>query len=81
MKNFNYLLNNTKNKNIESLNYTVCNNNLQDIIFYNYGVLSTINKYWLTSETSRFFNTPYTTTVCKTITIDILIEKYGIPDL
>lgn len=65
------------------LNYAVCNNGGEDIIFYEArsSTLSTINKKWLTSETSRFYNYPYREIICKTITIDNLIEKYGIPDL
>ena len=65
------------------LNYAVCNNNGNDITFYqaNCDVLSTINKDWLTKDTSRFYNHSYTEIICKTITIDKLIEQYGLPDL
>jgi len=71
------------NSKITLLNYAICNNNGEDIIFYhaNNDVLSTTNKEWLTNETSRFYNTPYTPIKCKTMTIDTLIEKYGKPDL
>ena len=80
---FNNLVNNCKNDNIKLLNYAVCNNNGDDIIFYQAecDVLSTINKDWLTKDTSRFYNHNYTEITCKTITIDKLIEQYGIPDL
>lgn len=80
---FDKLLNNCKNDNIVLLNYAVCNNNCDDITFYqaDTDVLSTTNKEWLTSENSRFYNHPYTEIVCKTITIDKLIEQYGLPDL
>jgi FkbM family methyltransferase len=79
---FKRLVNNCKNDNIILLNYAVCNNNCNDIIFYqaDSDTLSTINKEWLTSESSRFHNYPYKEITCKTITIDKLIEEYGIPD-
>jgi len=80
---FNKLLHNCKNDNIILLNYAVCKNNGENITFYhaNCDVLSTLNKDWLTSETSRFYNEPYTPITCATITIDSLIKKYGLPDL
>ena len=80
---FKKLLNNCKNDKIVLLNYAVCNNNGNDIIFYqaNNDVLSTINKNWLTDINSRFYNHPYVSIVCKTITIDNLIKEYGVPDL
>jgi FkbM family methyltransferase len=81
---FNKLVYNCQNNNkIISLNYAVCNNNGNDITFYNadYDLISTINKNWLTSKTSRFYNQSYTEIICKTITIDKLIEQYGLPDL
>jgi len=80
---FSRLVNHCKNDKIILLNYAVCNNNGNDIIFYqaNCDVLSTINKDWLTKDTSRFYNHPYREITCKTITIDKLIEQYGLPDL
>jgi FkbM family methyltransferase len=80
---FNKLVNNCKNDKIILLNYAVCNNNGNDITFYqaNCDALSTINKDWLTKHTSRFYNHPYREITCKTITIDKLIEQYGLPDL
>jgi len=80
---FKQLVNNCKNDNIILLNYAVCNNNGNTIKFYhaNSDVLSTINKEWLTAETSRFYNFSYREITCKTITIDKLIEQYGLPDL
>jgi FkbM family methyltransferase len=65
------------------LNYAVCNNDGKDITFYQaqWDVISTIHKEWLTSEDSRFHNQPFTEITCKTITIDRLIELYGVPDL
>ena len=80
---FNKLVYNCNNDKIILLNYAVCNNNNNDITFYhaNWDVLSTINKDWLTKNTSRFYNQPYIEITCKTITIDKLIEQYGVPDL
>jgi len=79
---FNRLVDNCKNDKIILLNYAVCNNNGNDITFYqaDCDVISTINKDWLTSDTSRFYNYPYKEIICKTISIDKLIEDYGIPD-
>lgn len=66
------------------LNYAVCNNGGEDITFYHAhcDTLSTINKDWLTSENSRFCNnSTFREIKCKTITIDTLIQQYGVPDL
>jgi FkbM family methyltransferase len=82
---FNKLINNTKDENkIVCLNYAVCNSDKEFIDFYNCSAdtLSTINKDWLDSETSRFYNQfNYNIITCKTITIDKLIKEYGIPEL
>ena len=80
---FKKLVNNCKNDKIILLNYAVCNNNGENITFYQaeWDTLSTINKDWLTNDTSRFCNHPYTEITCETITIDKLIEQYGLPDL
>ncbi len=77
------LIENCKHDNIILLNYAVCNNDGKDITFYNSNIdtLSTLNKDWLTHEKSRFVNTPYEEITCKTISIDTLIQQYGIPDL
>ncbi len=80
---FKKLVNNCKNDKIILLNYAICNNNCNDIIFYeaHCDTISTLNKDWLTDTTSRFCNEPYNEIICKTTTIDKLIEQYGIPDL
>ncbi len=80
---FEKLRNNCKNEKITLLNFAVCNNDCKDINFYQAAcdTLSTLNKEWLTKETSRFYNQPFSEIICKTITIDKLIENYGIPDL
>jgi FkbM family methyltransferase len=82
-KTFSRLVDNCKNDNIILLNYAVCNNNNNDITFYQAesDTISTINKEWLTKETSRFYNYPYSVITCKTISIDNLIEQYGMPEL
>lgn len=80
---FNRLVNNCKHDKIILVNYAVCNNNGNDITFYQAecDTVSTINKDWLTSDKSRFNNYSYTEITCKTISIDKLIEQYGLPDL
>ena len=79
------LLENTKYENkIICVNYAVCNSNEEFIDFFNCNAdtLSTINQSWLNSEKSRFYNQyNYNIIKCKTITIDKLIEEYGLPDL
>uniref|UniRef100_A0A6C0KTR5 Methyltransferase FkbM domain-containing protein n=1 Tax=viral metagenome TaxID=1070528 RepID=A0A6C0KTR5_9ZZZZ len=77
------LVNNCKHDRIVLLNYAVCNNDGKDITFYHADadVLSTINKEWLTSESSRFHNYTFTEIVCKTITIDQLIAEHGKPEM
>ena len=76
---FKRLVNECNHPNITPLNFAVCNNNNEDVVFYNASAdtLSTINKDWLTSTGSRFCNQPFTQIVCKSITIDKLIEVYG----
>ena len=73
----------SNNNSVVCLNYAVCNNNGNDITFFESPVdtLSSLNKEWLTSESSRFHNTPYKEVLCKTITIDNMISQYGIPTL
>jgi FkbM family methyltransferase len=69
---------------IVCVNYAACDNSGQDITFYHCtsaNTISTLNKDWLASPISRFYNEPYTAITCKTITIDHLIQTYGIPDL
>ena len=75
--------NTSDNKKIVSLNYAVCNNNFQDVTFYEceHNTLSTLNKDWLTSTESRFYNVGYNIIECKSTTINKLIEDYGMPEL
>jgi len=81
---FERLKGNCKHDKVTLLNFAACNNDGKDIVFYHShaDTISTINKDWLTSEKSRFCNyTGYQQIVCKTITLDKLIEMYGVPDL
>ena len=81
---FNLLVSNCKtNSNIICENYVVCNSDDDYITFYeaNADTLSTINKKWLTEKMSRFYNHPFREIKCKTIKLDDLIDKYGIPNL
>lgn len=77
------LLNHCQHKNIILLNYAVCDSTSEEITFYHAhcDTISTLNKDWLTSPSSRFHNQPFTEIKCKTITIDKLIEQYGVPEL
>jgi FkbM family methyltransferase len=84
-KTFKQLLSNiNSNSKIICLNYAVCNSKDEYVTFYNSDAdtISTLNKDWLASPISRFYNMcPYNEIKCKTITIDKLIEIYGIPEL
>lgn len=84
-KTFYKLTNNTSNcSKITCLNFAVCNSDKEYIEFYECeaaDTISTLNKDWLGSENSRFYNYKYNTIECKTISIDKLIEIYGVPDL
>ena len=74
----------SRERNIICENYAVCDNSGADITFYKCtytNVVSTINHEWLANPSSRFHNYPFVEIKCKTITIDSLIEKYGIPEL
>ena len=81
---FNKLLESTYyNPKILCLNLAVCKSDNDYIDFYSCEAhtLSTLNKNWLDSESSRFYNYKYNTIKCKTISIDKLIELYGVPEL
>jgi len=72
------------NPKLTCLNYAVCNCDDEYITFYNSAAdtLSTINKDWHVSETSRFYNQfAYKEIKCKTIKLDALIQQYGVPEL
>jgi hypothetical protein len=43
-------------------------------------VISSLNSDWYSNK-AIFSNIPYTAIICKSITLDTLIEEYGPPDL
>lgn len=71
--------------NVTALEYAVSNSTDPYITFFNCqsDTLSTLDINWLTSSESRFgdHRGRYSAIQVKTITLDTLIEKYGIPDL
>jgi FkbM family methyltransferase len=72
------------NSKINCLNYAVCNSDDEYVTFYdsNADTISTLNKNWLDSETSRFYKYDnYNIINCKTIKLDKLIQIYGLPEL
>jgi FkbM family methyltransferase len=80
---FNKLVNNVSSYgNIVPLNYAVCDSKEEHITFYEAesDVLSSLNKEWIYGPESRF-NCNYKATLSKTITLDKLIEQYGVPEL
>jgi len=78
----NNVTNNNNNNKIIPLNYAVCDSTDEYIKFYkcDSDVLSTLNKDWLNGGKSRF-HLNYTEILCKTISIDKLIDLYGMPEL
>lgn len=73
-----------KNTTVELLNYAICNNNMKPITFYHCtdaDTLSTINSEWLINPESRFYNYKYRAITVNTMTIDKMIELYGMPIL
>ena len=80
---FNKLVNNVSSYgNIVPLNYAVCDSTDEYITFYESesDILSSLNKEWIYGPESRF-NCNYKATLSKTITLDKLIEQYGVPEL
>lgn len=72
------------NPNIVCENYAVCDSSSSEITFYkctSADTISTLNRDWLADPSSRFNKYPFVEIKCKTITIDALIDKYGVPDL
>jgi FkbM family methyltransferase len=73
-------------KNIHALHYAVTSSNEPHVRFFHCGgahTLSTLNRDWLSSPESRFENYKNTINeiVVPAISIDRLIEIYGVPDL
>lgn len=79
------LLNNLvdKSEQIIKLNYAVGNFKLPYINFYQADnkLLSTTNLDWITNPSNRFYQTSFEVIKAPTITLDKLIQQYGIPDL
>jgi FkbM family methyltransferase len=70
--------------NITTLNYAISPGNEETITFYDSDAdtISTINKDWLTSTRSRFYNyAKYNEIKVNRKSIDDLINEYGNPDL
>ena len=83
---FNTLKNNLGNLSITTLNFAVCNSKNEEIEFYHCWkehTLSTLNFDWLSSPDSRFagYEENHEKIRVKTISLDKLIELYGVPDL
>ncbi len=72
------LINTIELKNCTCLNYTVSNNNNEDLTFYfsNTDVISSLKSDWYSNKT-RFSNIPYIPIICKSITLDKLTEEYA----
>jgi FkbM family methyltransferase len=78
------LVSNSFGKNIICENYAVCDSSSSTITFYkcmSANTVSTLNRDWLANPMSRFNNMPFTEIVCRTISLDALITKYGMPNL
>ena len=71
--------------NVTALEYAVCNSKEPYITFYNCqsDTLSTLDINWLSSSDSRFGDHvgKFSPIQVKTITLDALIDKYGVPDM
>ena len=83
---FNSLKNNLSHLPITLLNFAVCNSKDEEIEFYHcwkIDTLSTLNFDWISSNESRFagYEENHEKIRVKTISLDKLIELYGIPDL
>jgi FkbM family methyltransferase len=81
---FRTLCNNTNNhNNIKCINFAVTNSSEDYVTFYDSPIntISTLDKAWLSDTSSRFYGTHYNEILVPTISIDRLIETYGIPDI
>lgn len=77
-------INRINSKNITCINYAICDNNNEPVTFYNCrtDTVSTLNKEWLSDKKSRFCNIDrYDEITVNSLTIDKMIEIYGVPDL
>ena len=81
---FQKLISNTVGKNITCLNYAVSPSKDETVDFFecSANTISTLNQKWLNDPSSRFCNQfNYKKIKVNTITLDKLIEAYGLPDL
>ena len=71
------------NSNVVPLKLAVSNTNNEVIEFYEAQEdgLSTMNIDWLTADTMPYKDKPFRTIKANTITIDTLVDIYGVPDL
>lgn len=72
--------------NVTVIDYAVCNSKDPYITFYSCqsdAQLSTLDINWLTSSNSRFGDNrgKFNEILVKTISLDVLIENYGVPDI
>lgn len=70
--------------NITCLNYAICDENTDYVTFYDMnGVLSTLDRNWLSSPESRFYGNIVNAKEIKVkpLSLDKLIDLYGIPDM
>jgi FkbM family methyltransferase len=88
LKIFEILVKNTEHlSNVTCLNYAVCDSDKPFVDFWicQSHTLSTLDARWLFSDNSRFGNSEFNVGSYKvsvpTISIDTLIDRYGIPDL
>lgn len=77
------MLNFVTAKNVECINYAICNNKNEDVTFYHStsDTLSSLNKNWFEDDRSRFYGVQKQAITCHSLTLDAMIDKYGVPDL
>lgn len=71
------------NPNVIPLKFAVSNSDNGSVEFYEAveDGLSTLNKDWLTSESMPYAGKPFRSVKVNTVTLDFLVEIYGLPDL
>ena len=86
-KTYGELVKNVNGKNVIALNYAVSNTPSDTVKFYEsqFNTLSSLDKRWLEDTRSRFggifLTNPYTEIDVNTISLDMLIANYGMPDI
>jgi FkbM family methyltransferase len=68
---------------IKCINRAVSNSSLEYVTFYDSPAhtISTLDKDWLSDISSRFFGNSYNEIKVPSITLDELVQLYGVPDL